>query len=524
MSLLDRLKRKPATSPALSDSGRNHIGGFLALEELNHALQGTQGLEIYDTMYRTDPDIHRSARVCINPILAADFSVNPAGGKDADDQARQVAEDLAWALAIGDDSENNAEVRTPLNAHFAETLPVLIRSGFCPSEVTWTATKRDGRDLLIPRKFGLRLPRTIQRWPQDDDGDLTAIQQFTLRKGWVTIPREDLLYYRVGAEGDNWEGVSMLRPCYKPWFIKDKIERLDAIAQEREAVGLPVVFPPSNAVDAGVLNKLEEDLAALRAGELAYLIMPGPDAQHPDANGIGWTFRIEGLAGSEGGRDPHPSLMYYKDAIAAAFVEEFLRLGQGKTGARATSDTQKEPFVQACQALAELPLQEINSTLVPRFVAVNYGPDVALPKITCSLSEAALSDLRDYVSTLATAGAIHADDDLEDHLRRKGDLPAADPEARKLRKEQEQKAQEAEIKQTEMAGQHPPEPPLRPGDKGTDKKTTVAGPEGKTTTTERVRHLEAIAGQLPHLRAALTALCPEGVEGCEGRCQTETHA
>jgi hypothetical protein len=431
MGLLDIFKRQPsATDQPLSDSGRAHVSGFLQLEEANTLLQGQEGLRIYDQMYRTDPDVRRAVRMAINPIVSAAWRVEPFGGDEADPRDREVAENLEWALGLGAQGATSP-LRPRWRAHLAEALPGFVRWGFCPFEVTWTHATRNGKDLITPSRLGMRLPRTIYRWLLDDNHELEAIEQFLPLRGYVTIPREDLLYYRVDAEGDNYEGVSMLRPCYKPWFFKDKVERLDVIAQEREAIGLPVVFPPRAGVTSpAVLADLETKLQNLRAGELAYLIMPGPEASTVKDQG-GWTFRIEGLAGSKGGRDPHPSLEHYRDGIAAAFIEEFIRLGQSGVGARATADVQEGPFNMACEALGMIPEAECNEILIPRWVALNYGPDTPLPTLSMSMAEEPLADLRDYVALLVEKGAMTADGELEDFLRDRADLPPQDPAVRK---------------------------------------------------------------------------------------------
>src|SRR5581483_11092266 len=118
-------------------------------------------------------------------------------------------------------------------------LPVAIRSGFCPFEQVWEAADYEGRTLLAPATLGLRLPRTILRFNQDGE-ELEGLTQQTIERGTVELPASDLVYYRFGAEGDNWEGISLLRAAYKPWLIKEKLEKIDAIKQERQATGVPV--------------------------------------------------------------------------------------------------------------------------------------------------------------------------------------------------------------------------------------------------------------------------------------------
>lgn len=580
-SFLDRLlRRKPAvTGNSRSDSGRGHYDGFLDFDELNSELRGRQGLDKFDEMWRSDPDVRRSVVMSYSPAVNASWSVDPHGGEEASDEDQQIADDLAWALGIGD-YWAQTPLLTPLTAHLAEAFPSVMRRGFTPFEITWgrvtrTVTKpkpqdpaqegTDGkpgakkadppktldtppgdkaapqppapdqapaapeppepvemvtetRDLLTPIKFGLRLPRTIHRWMLDDNGELIALEQFRRRTGeMVTLPREDLLYYRVGVEGDNYEGESMLRPAYKPWYIKDRVERLDAMGQEREAIGLPTVYPPIgvNSDDAR-LTDLEDKLAKLRAGELAYLIMPGPSAEHTEDGG--WLFKIEGLSGGGNGgtRDAHSTLNYHRDGIAAAFIAEFMRLGQGKgaSGARATAGVQQDPFLAACQSLADIPRLELNKVLIRRWVTLNYGPDKPCPTLNVGFADQDLESLVDFVAQLVGAGAIHPDDKLEDALRERGKLPAADPIERQQRKDQQQQQQQAELEATKH-----PDPAAVPGAKGSDKSTTKQRlPGGGERVTEKLRHLDdthtAKDAAALQVTPRVAGHCPCGRKGC----------
>jgi hypothetical protein len=447
MALRDLFTRKPKTDDQpIGDSGRAHVSGFLQLEELNAALQGPGGLQIFDQMWWGDPDVHRAGRMIVNTVTSANWSVEPYGGDEATPQDQEVAANLEWALGLGSQGATSP-LRPRWQGHLAQAVPATVRFGNCPFEITWTSAPapNGSKTLITPSRIGFRHPRTIYRWLLDEYHELEAIEQFLPLRGYVVLPRQDLLYYRVGTEGDNYEGRSMLRPCYKPWLLKDKIERLDAIAQERESVGLPVVFPPRAGVTSpAVLADLELKLQNLRAGELAYLIMPGPEATSVKDQG-GWTFRIEGLAGSKGGRDPSKSLEYHKDGIAAAFIEEFMRLGQSGVGARATADVQEGPFNMAAEALGAIFEDECNEMLIPRWVQLNYGADCPLPTLSMSMAEEPLEDLRDYCSVLIAAGALTPDGVLEDFLRQRADLPPADVVVRDQVQEQAAAQRQAAI-------------------------------------------------------------------------------
>lgn len=444
MSLLDRFRREPAPpTKARGSSGRRHHHGFLQLEELNRDLQGRMGLEVFDKMWRTDPEVRRNVSMVANPIIAATWEVEPYGGDDAKPRDEEAAEFGHWLFF--------EHLVPDLVGHLAEAIPLVVRSGFAPFEHVWGRAEWNGRDVLVPKRLSVRLPRSIFRWPQTAEEELEAILQIVPTgdlAGERTIPRSALTYYRVGAEGDNWEGQSLLRPVYKPWFYKDKMERLDALGHEREAIGYPFVYPPAGtATDAEVLDTIDKDIAALRAGEDARVIMPGPHAQDVDEGG--WRVDIMGLSGGEGSRDPHPSLQYHKDSIAAAFLAEFMRLGQGQgaVGARATAEEQSNPFEALIEAFVSIFETELNESLLARAVALNFSDVEGAPKLKMSLADGtSLSELASTVGQLVTAGLLTPDHDLEDYLRERGDLPPADPEERAKRDAEKEMMREATAK------------------------------------------------------------------------------
>jgi hypothetical protein len=458
VGFLDWLRDRPAseqpteTPRPRGGSGRNHTEGFLELEEFNQELAHPQSHDVFDRMARTDADVSQVLHLAVNPITGGTWDVEPFGGEEAKPEDVDVADAVRWALF---------EVMTPnLLGHLIEFLPVLFRSGFCPGEVIWRPAERDGKELLVPARVEMRLPRSILKFHQAD-GQLTGVTQSlpfgkpgsaradghgeeTYQSGGtgpgeVFLPRKNLVYYRVGAEGDNWEGVSLLRPAYKHWKIKDAVERIDAIAQEREAIGIPVVYRPTGA-DDGQLDSVEAALKGMRSNEQAYILMPGPKAGEGAPEGQGWLIDIIGYNRQGTGRDPRPTLDYHTNKIAAAFIAEFMRLGHGESGARATAQVQADPFLMSIEALVTGIEASINEALVLPFVAYNFPKATNAPRLKMSLVDStSLSQLADFVLKLTQVGALLPDQPLEDFLRARADLPPANPEAIRRRKDEDDK-------------------------------------------------------------------------------------
>lgn len=478
MGLLDFLRSRPAaeqpkeTSGPKGGSGRGHTNGFLEFEELNQDLIHPTCHEVYDRMYRTDGDVRQVVSLVSNPMIAGTWSVDPFGGQEASDEDAAIAEQVRWALWD--------YMRPNLIGHLIEFLPLLFRSGFAPGEIVWAMTDYPGsgkddsleieaKKLLAPKTIQVRLPRSVQRWFQDKDGELTGIEQYlpswrTASSGgsnlanhdWrtgdprtgttgggsgintVTIERKNLVYYRIGAEGDNWEGQSLLRPAYKHWFYKDRIERLDAIAQEREAMGIPVMYMPPTA-DPDQVADMEAALRDMRTNDVGYIMIPGMKAGSGAPEGTGWLFEIMGYDRTGSGRDPGPSLEYHTQKIAAAFIAEFMRLGHGESGARATAQVQADPFQMSVEALVTQVEQVLNDAIVAPFVAYNFAEVKNPPKLKMSLVDStSLSQLADFVLKLTQVGALLPDQELEDFLRARADLPPANAEAVRDRADDEE--------------------------------------------------------------------------------------
>ena len=445
-------------------SGRGHTEGFLDYEEFNDELVHPDGHAVYDKMYRSDGDIRQVVQLTSNPIISGTWSMIPYGGQEAKDEDQEVADFVTWALW---------EAMHPnFPAHLQTLLPVLIRSAFAPFELAWKYvdyTDKNGktRKVTVLRTAQLRLPRTIDKFEQDRYGELTRIKQIVpvspahvvKREGSnapadelqqpneIWIEKQNLLFYRLGGEGDNWEGVSLLRPAYKHWLMKDMIERIDAIAQEREALGVPICYPPLGATDPQ-LDAAETVLKNMRTNDQSYIVAPGPKAGKGAPEGQGWLFEVIGYDRTGSGRDPQPSLEYHTLKIAAAFLAEFMRLGHGNTGARATAQVQQDPHLMGVEALVNIVENAINDQLVKPIVKYNYPGLTKFPKLQMSqVDSTSLSQLADYILKLTQIGALLPDQELEDFLRARADLPAANAESVRKRKKEDD-----EIRRTIVTG------------------------------------------------------------------------
>lgn len=282
------------------------------------------------------------------------------------------------------------------------------------------------REAFVIGRLAPRLQRTIQKWNPvpGDSSRLASIEQW-LADGQdpatVEIDADRLVVLTHEKEGDDWRGVSLLRPAYKAYRFKAALENVEAIAFERSA-GLPVAYPPEDADDAD-LDAVEAAIRELRQGEQLYIVMPGPKAGTTDS-GDGWLLEDLTVSG-DGGKAPDMSaaISRYDAEMARNVLAEFMRLGHEQTGARATGDVQQDPYYQALEAHAGYLEGVINAALIRPLVDWNYEVS-RYPRLKFSKLQAKnIAVVAEALNKLAVPGLVAADPELENWSRRLLDAP-----------------------------------------------------------------------------------------------------
>jgi len=396
-------KPKRPTEDEIGGTGTAIYSGFISDEEYNADLRGSLGRAIYDKMRRSDGQVKATLLACTLPIHAATWSVEPASDSPAD---IDIARELEWNLFEG--------MTITWQSYLSHVL-LMLPFGFSMFEKVWQVV--DGK--LYWRKLAPRLPRTLYKWELDAHGGLSGVvQQSWVNNQYVqvTIPSDKLLVFTNEKEGSNFEGVSLLRAAYKHWYFKDLLYRIDGIAAERHAVGLPVfTYPPT--ANAETKAKLDEMGQMIQAHERMYLRLPEEIK-----------FEMTGLTGSI--RDVMPSIEHHDRMISRSVLAQFLNLGSGDVGSWALARDQSSFFLMALRAVTTNICDTMNRYAIPQWVDFNYGNVDAYPRLTVSGLET--RDTEKYaksVTDLVMAGLLTPGRDLEDSLRAFLKLPALPEEA-----------------------------------------------------------------------------------------------
>lgn len=452
-------ENKPSVKNLGNEQGRSGtyiFGGRITQEEYNVNLIGQNGKKIYDIMRRSDSSVHATLQVCKLPILSTTWTIEPASEDDNDQY-------------IADFVKNELMGRN-VNWHdFLREALTMFDFGFSVFEKTYELTEFQGKTRVGLADVSSRKQRSILYW-QTLNGGLGVQQQllggdtqYNNKTGLVSIPMEKLIVFTNEKEGDNYEGISVLRFAYKDWDIKDKLTLVHAIALEKMAMGVPIITPPQT------VNPEEQELARqsvrqMRANEQSYAEVPN-----------GWTLAMLDMQ-SQTTKDILPTLQYLDKNISKSVLAQFLELGSGKSGgSKALSQDHSQLFMLSEEAAAKTLASTVQEALIKQLCDLNFSD---LPNGYPTLSFGKIGDdditvIAAAVSSLMTAGAITPNPNLEDHLLDTMHMPNLPDQ---LHKEYDKILDEDPSKLLKLPGATPPSPfgappadpaapPPKPGDK-----------------------------------------------------------
>lgn len=168
------------------------------------------------------------------------------------------------------------------NSHLLPEALLYFDFGFMLFEKIYDVSDHpDHKGLYYFSKLKSRLPDSVQRWITHPDWEEPGVEQYGYRHDkWINakIPGWKLFRLTMDQEGDNYQGISMLRSAYKPWHFKSALEKIGAIAAERNTVGIPTLKrTEANAGASTGTNEKNQNadiLKNVRAGKSAYLDLP----------------------------------------------------------------------------------------------------------------------------------------------------------------------------------------------------------------------------------------------------------
>jgi phage gp29-like protein len=384
-------------------SGVGYLLTNLGADEYLPELSFPRSIAVYTRMRRSDATVQALELAITLPIRATDWDVQPA----SDDPTAKEAADLVYDNLFGG--------MTHTFDDFLRDALLALFYGFTVFEKVFE--ERD--DYIVWRKFAPRHPQTIERFLFDETGGLAGVRQVGFdpqgRFRQVDIPIEKLLVFIWRRELGNPYGVSVLRAAYKHWFLKDLAYKLQAIALERWAVGIPVGKVPAGTSEQDKQTFLQM-LEAMRGHERAAMVLPED-------------YSVE-LIGAEAGQRANQAfveaIQHHDTMIVKAVLAQFLNLGMGDVGSWALSRDHSQLFLMGLNSVAQWFADHINRYAIPQLCRLNFGEDFTdFPELTFADLRLVLQRevLAEAVSKLVQTGILTPDRSLQEWVRDVFDLP-----------------------------------------------------------------------------------------------------
>jgi hypothetical protein len=311
----------------------------------------------------------------------------------------------------------------------------MFQFGYAPIEVTY-ALAEDGpaKGQLVVQKLDLRLQRSIVRWHFDDETGavLGCWQQDTARRqhGEVFIPRHKLALFRTTTKGDNPEGRSLLRACYKTYMRNQVLQEAEARAALRASGFVLATVPgallattasPEEKARLAAIKVVVENLAADRQGAV---ILPSDVDRETKQPLYGVSYVV---ADGQRSADMSPLIERGDKRMAGSLLAEFMLLGLDGGGSLALGQTKTQLFLTAVQGMVDIIAAEFNRAVIAPWWRLR-GEDPAIRPVLKGggVGPADLTALAGLLTQAIAAGVITADDTLEAFVRSVGNLPKHD--------------------------------------------------------------------------------------------------
>lgn len=473
-------RKRPPSTVQLGIGGLKHSWGQVQ-EEFHPRLQGTKAARVYEEMASNDAAIGAVLYVIEAFLRRVDWKVEPASvpGDEAGPSEEAEAEaaflescmndmDQSWSDFISD-------VLSFLTYGYAlHEIVYKIRRGRAGDSPRFQSAYDDGR--IGWRAIETRAQNTIDGWEFEGTSSavLGAWQKNPNDFNTVFLPIEKCVLFRTRSAKGNPEGRSILRTAYRSWYMKKRLEEVEAIGINRDLTGIPVIEAPvavlaDNATDAqrALRSTLQQIASRLQRDEAEGLVFPA----ERDADDKPTGFKLKLLSSPGQKQIPaDPVIRRYESRMLMSMSAEFLMLGTEKQGSFALGATKSQNFVKSLEWYINAIADTLNRTAVARlYDANNVPPEFRARIVPGDLDRPDLKDLGLFLSYVASAGLVHPTPKVEARLRELADLPIEEDElenifAEEKQAEQEQQRLEAEMAQagaTQAAGQPPEAPPAQ---------------------------------------------------------------
>lgn len=407
-------------------TGLRRFSGFV-YDEFLPELIGWKGVAIYKEMAHNDAVISSILFAIKMLCRRVKWFVDPASTEKLDEEAAEFLESCMNDMSMTWNDVIN-EILTMLEYGYSVHEIVYKRRCGDVFNAGMRSKYSDGR--IGWRKLSIRSQDTIYRWQFDDHGGIQGVEQLAPPHYYhTTIPVEKMLLFRTTVERNNPEGLSILRGCYRSWFMKRSIENIEGIGVERDLAGLPMAFVPPELLSSGASVPQKNLLAAIknltvnvRRNEQEGMVFP----LEYDENGKSlYEFKLLSTGGSRQ-FDTNAIIQRYDQRIAMTALADFMLMGQQNVGSFALATSKTNLFSTAIGSFLDMIADVFNRFAIPRLFALNDFQLSDYPQIKHGdIGAVDLDALGNYVVRLSQAGMpLFPNPEIEKHFLDVAGIPS----------------------------------------------------------------------------------------------------
>jgi hypothetical protein len=410
------LQRPSPGGKEIGASGTPRAGNVLGVDEYNRDLAGKNAIKVYDRMRRSDGQIRAVLDLLKLPLLGAEWNIIPPENGDATDE-----EIAAFCHSVLIDDDGMQESWEFVLRHIL----LMLDFGFSVLEKVWDIGPENR---LVYHRLAPRLPVSIDKWEVDDEtGALVTIVQRAVKGGQekeIPIPAENCAVFVHNREGDNYNGISVLRPLYKHFHFKDTLYTIDAVGHERLSVGIPMAKLSDEAdLSTPALDALEVVLGGIRNHERAFLIaMPGVE--------------YDLLQTTTSNDSLMSSIEHHDVMIARGILAPFMNVGQAPHGTRSSTIELIDVYFNGLEGIAKTISGTAKVQLIKPLCDFNFPMEGRkYPTLVArNIRKIDPLVLADTLSKISSTGVLTTDDGIENAFREVMGYPPLDPKmSRELR-------------------------------------------------------------------------------------------
>lgn len=407
--------RQEKTDPSLhiSSTGTEIYSGYLEEEFLGELRNTRHRYEEYHRMRSSSGVIQMCVKSVQNPLRSATWDFRVKEGYEHDARAQKQVEMLRKLVS-------KKHLR-----RYVTDLSTAVIFGFSILERFYKLKVVDGQLRLCP-KLKFISQRTVEKWMIDIESNFVGVEQQPFGDSAldktvnIFISSHRLVHFAVGQEGDNYEGISLLRPIYGNWVRKNVNFKKIAVGNTFLSIPFLKIFQEGDGkLKQDDLQKFENRLKQRSSEDrqLSHIVFP------------------KGFKAEEQSTQFDPQKLYQCNdqediEIIRNFLCNFLLLTKG-TGSFALSENLSKFFLNSIELYAKDIDGILTRGLVEPAIEVNLNEECMVEVFHSEIGAKGGPQLAEALAKLTSSKAVIPDDKLEDWTRKKFEMPEADIETQR---------------------------------------------------------------------------------------------